>query len=64
MKVCQRTKLDVAANYFDLDQAASQHVKQQAAVKAKATEDKEAQIELLQNMKVFLTEKIVQSEKS
>ena len=49
--------MDVSANYFDLDRAANQHIK-----RVKAREDKEAQIELLQNMKMFLTEKIQLSE--
>ena len=57
VSVCQQTKVDVSANYFDLDAAASQHIK-----RVKAREDKEAQIELLQNMKVFLTDKIAVSE--
>ena len=57
VSACQQTKVDVSAHYFDLDAAASQHIK-----RVKAREDKEAQIELLQNINIFLTDKIAQSE--
>ena len=46
----EKTKVDVSLNHFDINPS------------KKTKEDKEAQIELLTNMKLFLTEQVKQGD--
>jgi len=69
MTLNERTKVDVSANHFDI--ANQQYVPppkpfnpllamkgQYQAIKTHQKEDKEAKIEILSNMKLFLLEKV------
>jgi len=58
----EKTKVDVSLQHFEIQDGTTMLTSHKRKATDKEREDKEAKIELLTNMKLFLQEKVVQSE--